>query len=672
MDMIQAELEAPRSKTPDTIRKASFLTVEFTLRNPELVKAAEIDLNERYDYLVSEVTRGMSFQTQKEWRAKKVEDLASLEFANRVGNEMRVRLTSLGEFGQFYLKALGSATLADHAQPHGRMVKASEKMFYIVCPDLKDTQDRQFALADGLFPWFHDSLQLLRRAQNETLPVSEQRDPRMLHEEEAAIFAKLLTPLVAESAGISQEEADKVTTLLAIYALCHDKHADYKDMIAGTQKAFTLEGDKTVPVEDSVLVDLYKTKQLDLTSLSGKQWFTIFDTIRLEKEEKNPTKLPKDSKSLFGLIPVMERTFMAQIENQKQSTTPSFKDFSQKQREALTQHMDINVLADVFDMGFPYMYAIPRKLCGSKALHRPVSEVYVDGPDGTDIRHSDQTRSDNARTTIEYYMMLKFLQRSPFWQDQRFKEIMVYTVLVHAVKAQEVYEDLMREAYRPDHEAHSHAVGSLIDSRVRSVQLKALKKHGGIPREVYEKYKAMDTVIDMSDVLHELSSYPAKNKTNNNYARRLPNAVNKLRKIEEEASINLWKKPKPQILSERTYQALQKAGVRSIDQLPEEDRQYALKEQEAWHGYSQEDIARSQKGFEEFFKVLCQESGIIDTQNDSHLDLMETIKTGDISTFPILRSQGTTSLGDIHEAKTIHDVSSFLAEIPDTADELLN
>src|SRR6185369_17289585 len=153
------------------------------------------------------------------------------------------------------------------------------------------------------------------RAYNNQLPFEARRDPRALHEEEAAFFIKSLTPLVAQCGNMEYEMADKVTSYAAIMIVVHDKHADFQTMIRGTERAYQMmEGSKRVSISDDLLWELYDKQTIDLMSLSPRQWYVIAQKTRMTKEEQFPSLLPRDVHSRYGFIPSMESAFKEYIE----------------------------------------------------------------------------------------------------------------------------------------------------------------------------------------------------------------------------------------------------------------------------------------------------------------------------------------------------------------------
>lgn len=660
-----------RSRSDETERKTPFIDLPqgeivdiLALKNhPQLRQSAIIDITQRYEQVSIEATEGMSVVEKLNWFESTVGDLAVLDYAGRVSNEMRVRMTNIPGFGDLYLHALNSAELADHAQPHSRMLKAFQKMLYILNPEVKDP-DGTFTLAAGLFPWFHDIMQLLRRAENETLPEHLKRDPRMLHEEEGAFVAKALAGLLAESAQISYEQANKVTSILAIYALCHDKQSEYKRMIHGEKKAFSPDG---TPLSAKEIFDMYMDPSggLDLTSLSGNQWVRLIQKIIEEREQQKPDRLPRSKNTEYGILSAFEQAFSKDIIRLLQDDLPAFKTFDPIQREALAQAMDINVLSDVFDMGFPYMYAIVRKLCGSKALHRPIAQVYTDLQDSTDIKRSDSTRSDEARKDIEYYMMLTLGLESEFAKNTRFIDVVFNTVVVHAVQSFEIQAALMKETQNANVQ-FSPTIHNLIVKRCESAVLKGLQKHKGVPGTVIDDVQRMvDAGANFLDIqtfaYEQMKKYKPANSQNNDYVLRAKRAIEKLRAIEKEAIGNLYRKPKPEIVSLDAYRTLRRHGVRRVKDIPAQtEREQIEKENDAWTSYSDADIQLARKNFHTFLKRLFKMAG---KKESFAKKVWKMIVDGNTEGMAVLIPQGTTSLGDLTEVKTVHDMSSFKSNL---------
>jgi hypothetical protein len=672
-------IEEPRSRNnnnPTEFKADDIFTEQMEVlsslselyENPQLQRDARIDLDERYADTVVDVTSGMNHEECSHWRTNKERSLVLLNYARRVVNEVRVHMVQIPGFGEKYAYALENAKFADHATPHSRMLEATQTRLFIVAPQLDDPEGI-YTIATAFFPWVHDMMQLLRRVDNESLPIGQRRNARMLHEEEAAIFVKCLTPLIAQSGNMTEDIADKVTSVIAAMVMTHDKPRDFRTMMEAETKAYTVDGQGTIAdISDESLLDLFHAHTLDLVSLSSRQWYVLFEKTKLLKEWKAPKHLPKDARSQFGLIPFIEKAFREKIQKAREDNRHPFTSFSREDHKRLVTFTYINVLSDLLDMGYPAVYAITRKLCGAMATYRCLAQPETDAEDALNLPLCDEVRSDWSRAMVEYAMMVQFLKETPFWENDRFRKIMVQTVLVHMVQTDNIFAELMHEASESylleEHDPErKNEIQNLVDARIRALSLKALLKHGGIPAKTYavlEKQIQEGADIDaeiVKLVINTLTGSTPMNKHKQVYAGRYVDQMFRLRDIAKQANTSLLDKPKPQVFDSVTADALKKYGVRTINELPGTERQEALQKQDSWQGFSDRAINKRRQNFEKVFREVCTMAGYADDWRKIYEAIQHN--GGNIEH---LASQGTTSLGSLDDAATIHSRDVLLQQ----------
>ncbi len=639
--------ESERKQKPETLSlpPSEWLTADYFRTDPDLLADATIDLTERYPHIVDEILDSLPDKaTQDKWREHKEQLLAAVNAGTRIGNELKLFMLGTKEFGPRFRKALEMPELADHAADHSRMLEATQKMLMIMNPDTGEF-DTSIVMAAAMFPGLHDTMQLLRRYYNIAHPEAPQQDARILHEEEEAFLIKCLTGHIADCGQLQYNEAEKISTYLAIFVLVHDKHEELETILQGTNKAYTGEAESAVPISDTDVYPLYRHHELDLTTLSRHQWYVLYQGSRKEKQIVSPEKVPDNTDSEFGLIPFVEEGFRNEIQNAiDDRKSPQFVP-SDEQRRQLLSYLYINVLSDVLDMGYPAEYALPRKLCGSKALSRPLVRWWTDLFEATDLDHPDQTHSAWSRAMIEFYMIIAFAKRTPFWQDAHFRERLGNTVLMQSVRTDTIFADLMEEYATPKPESFfSHTIHIITDKRVQFVIIKAMGKHKGIPSKEKERIiqrlkNDEDTDGVLIDVMDLLRKYPPKNKLHESYADRLWDAVARLHSIIEVASKNLALMPKPDYPEARS----------DTDEI-----------------YSSDDRMNREINFSRFFSTLFQ---YIEQRSDIERSILfNAFRNGAIEGIPILIPQGTTSLGDILDVKTIHDKYPYLKQILQVSD----
>ncbi|PIZ65427.1 hypothetical protein COY14_02320 [Candidatus Roizmanbacteria bacterium CG_4_10_14_0_2_um_filter_36_9] len=285
-------------------------------------------------------------------------------------------------FGNKLRRAMDDPELAHHGHHHSRHVeKAAEWALRMMLQKGKfDTCALGFQediVAFSLFHYLHDLDQQMTalcnvdskkylRDQDRTTSISEKRG----HGIAAAVIALALAQDIADSTGISLDQARRIMSSSAIMMLRHDEPEQFdKTFNQDNSKGYTIENGKQIPLSGGELYNSFINDQLDVFTLSPSQLIYVLDRAK----SKHHNAIPG---SFYGLDPSFEEEHLEILHSLANDENPLFDtqdQSSQQTRERIVDLSEIAYWADISDMISPYTDQITRTLLTQYSLQRPLS-----------------------------------------------------------------------------------------------------------------------------------------------------------------------------------------------------------------------------------------------------------------------------------------------------------